>query len=58
MYKQILSKNVVGDVIVCSVQRISDKAFIPFDEQNIDYQEYLKWCSEGNQPEPADEDTQ
>jgi hypothetical protein len=55
MYKQILSKNVVGDVIVCSVQRISDKAFIPFDEQNIDYQEYLKWCSEGNQPEPADE---
>lgn len=37
------------------VVRLSDNAFIPMDEQNIDYQEYLKWCSEGNQPEPADE---
>lgn len=37
------------------VVRLSDNAFIPMDEQNVDYQEYLKWCSEGNQPEPADE---
>ena len=37
------------------VQRLSDNAFIPIDEQNVDYQEYLKWCSEGNQPETADE---
>lgn len=41
---------------------------IPFDENNAQYQEYLKWCdgyelidnewvktSEGNEPEPADE---
>ena len=25
------------------------------DESNTDYQEYLKWVSEGNTPEPADE---
>jgi hypothetical protein len=55
MYKQILSKNVIGDVVVCSVKRLADNAFIPFDEQNVDYQEYLKWVSDGNQPEPGDE---
>jgi hypothetical protein len=28
---------------------------IPFDPANTDYQEYLKWVAEGNQPLPADE---
>ena len=38
-----------------SVQRQSDKAFIPFDAANTDYQAYLKWLEEGNTPEPAEE---
>lgn len=39
-----------------SVQRLSDNAFIPFDPANSDYQEYLRWCEQGNQPLPADEE--
>jgi len=43
MYKLTHDKNMV--------QRLSDSAFIPFDEANNDYQEYLKWVAEGNEAE-------
>ena len=49
------------------VKRLTDNVYNPFDENNIDYQEYLKWLdgyefinrewiktSEGNTPQPAD----
>jgi hypothetical protein len=26
-----------------------------FDPANTDYQEFLRWCSEGNEPLPPDE---
>ena len=29
--------------------------WIPFDEENMDYQRYLAWLAEGNEPLPADE---
>jgi len=51
MYK--LTKNSNGQNN--GVQRLSDGAFIPFDPANTDYQAYLKWLEEGNQPEPAEE---
>ena len=37
------------------IKRLADNAFIPFDPANTDYQEYLKWVAEGNQPLPAEE---
>lgn len=50
MYKFV--KNSFGE-IVCVLRE--DGWFIPFDEANTDYQEYLKWVQEGNTPLPADE---
>jgi len=40
---------------VNTVHRLIDNTFIPFDPENTDYQEYLKWLEEGNTPLPADE---
>jgi hypothetical protein len=34
------------------IQRDEDGAFIPFDEANVDYQDYLAWLDEGNTPNP------
>jgi hypothetical protein len=51
MYK--LVNNLLGNNN--QVIRLSDGACIPFDPNNTDYQAYLKWVAEGNQPTPADE---
>jgi hypothetical protein len=50
MYK--LLKNPQGQINF--VLRLLDFANIPFDPDNTDYQEYLKWVAEGNTPEPAE----
>ena len=52
MYK--LQPNFAGQPAK-NIKRLSDEAFIPLDTNNKDYQEYLKWLDEGNEPEPADE---
>jgi len=53
MYKHY--KNWQGDVVNFAIIRISDGACIPFNPDNTDYQAYLQWLEEGNQPLPAEE---
>jgi hypothetical protein len=53
MYK--LVKNLNTGELMSVVKKIDDSLFIPFDPANTDYQAYLKWLSEGNTPEPAEE---
>lgn len=52
MYK-LYKNSLTGEI--SSVIRLSDSAYIPFDEGNTDYQVYLAWLAKGNTPEPADE---
>jgi hypothetical protein len=54
-YQQILFAGVVNNTVV---KRLSDNACIPFDPANTDYQKYLQWLSEGNEPLPPDEVTE
>ena len=54
MYKQIPLHEITGEQIP-AIQRLADNAFIPFDPDNTDYQAYLEWLAEGNEPLPADE---
>jgi hypothetical protein len=53
MYK--LTNVMYGQSEPSSVIRTTDGAAIPFDPANTDYQEYLKWVAEGNEPLPPDE---
>ena len=39
---------------ICII-RLNDNTAIPLNPDNTDYQAYLKWLDEGNEPLPADE---
>ena len=49
-----LVKNPITGATNEVVKRITDSAFIPFDENNTDYIKYKEWLAEGNTPEAAD----
>ena len=50
----------MADIITGNVQSVERTdasgvvTFIPFDNANKDYREYLEWVAEGNTPTPAD----
>jgi hypothetical protein len=48
-----LQKGLFGEV--CAVTIVGQNISIPMDEANTDYQAFLRWCDEGNEPLPADE---
>jgi len=54
MYKLTLDYKTKQPLDTCII-RTSDGACIPFDPDNTDYQEYLRWLEAGNTPEPAEE---
>jgi hypothetical protein len=54
MYK--LYKNPMTQQMASIVIRLSDGAFIPFDAQNSDYQQFLKYQAEGGKVYGADEE--
>ena len=53
-YKLVNSKI---DGVLVAINKIDTNTIIPVDPGNTDYQEYLEWLAEGNEPEPADEVT-
>jgi len=54
MYKLVKSP-ISGEIKVVNKQEGNLLLSIPFDPDNTDYQEYLRWLEAGNTPEPAEE---
>ena len=53
-YKLIKDMNGKEDQVLKRTNPNGTLSFIPFDEANTDYQEYLEWVAEGNTAEAAD----
>jgi hypothetical protein len=57
MIYKFLPNNTLTNEPAQSIIKINDngsETHIPFDPDNTDYQEYLKWVAEGNTPQPAE----
>lgn len=49
----IIYNNLQGTI--SGVLKMPDNTWVPASEDNTDYQAYLKWLEEGNEPLPVDE---
>ena len=50
-----LYKTIDGRDAAYNINEIGSMTSFIFDENNPDYQAFLRWCEEGNTPLPADE---
>ena len=46
--------SITNEIETVKITKNGVEFFIPFDEANTDYQEYLEWVAEGNTAEAAD----
>jgi len=56
MYQYVID-SVTGQVSQNCIKRVTDNAYIPFAQDNTDYQAYLKWLADGNVPLAAETNT-
>ena len=52
MIQYKMQKGYMNEITAITI--VGQNISIPFDPDNTDYQAYLKWVSEGNTPEQAD----
>jgi hypothetical protein len=53
MIQYKLQKDFYGEI--CGITIVGENISIPRNSENTDYQKYLEWLAEGNEPLPADE---
>jgi hypothetical protein len=53
MIQYKLQKDFYGEI--CGITIVGENISIPRNPENTDYQKYLEWLAEGNEPEPADD---
>ena len=58
MYKLYKTDDSLAQADAAMTVGVSPACSFSFNENNPDYQTYLKWVAEGNTPLPADEVTQ
>lgn len=57
MYRQLIIESPFGGTTTHIIRDNGNEQYtsFPADENNPNYQAYLKWLAEGNEPLPADE---